>query len=208
MFARRLALAIATFAASTSTAFAAAGASVNLSGDGVQLAVSVQDSNATFDVGSFDVSLAPLQTLTETFSYTVKVADDGLPATRDWSFCTPISFTDCGPGPTGFEQAYASIWLGRDGSPTDNDFMISDTSSFVSFQSVTGQPGVYTGTIDYTATNESSLEWQSTTVTILAAAFVDASPVPEPSQASLCLAGLVALGSMARATRRRRVPNR
>ncbi len=205
MFARRLALATATLVASSTPAFAATGASVHVSGDGVNVAVSVQNSNATFDFGSFDVSLAPSQTLTETFTYTVKVTDDGLPATRDWSFCTPVSYTDCGPGATGFEQAYASIWLGRDGDPTPNDFMITDTSDFISFSSVTGQPGVYTGTIDYTATNLSSQDWQSTTVTILGAAFVDAaSPVPEPPAALLYLAGLVALGSMARATRRRR----
>jgi hypothetical protein len=193
MFAHRFAGAIAIAVLSSSAAMASTGASLQLSGNGVDLNLAVDTSNATFTFGSFDISLAPGQTIDDTFSYTVTVTDDGGPATRNWSFCTPITQTDCGPAATGFEQAYASIWMGRGdaGDPTPDDYMISDSDQFVSFQSVTGQPGVYTGTIDYTATNLSSWEYQSATVAVLGAAFVDASAVPEPPVAWLLAAGLM-----------------
>ena len=190
--------------ACASAAFATTGASVHLSGDGVALDAQASSSTATFDVGSFDISLAPGETLHEYFNYTVNVTDDGAPAARTWEFCTPLFDTDCGPPPTGFEQAAASIWIGRDPRLIgDNDYMIDDSVVYQTFQSVTGTPGLYTGMLDYTATNASTFMYQSTTVTVLATVFVDASAVPEPSALqqivlALGLASLLWLGARRR----------
>ena len=190
-------------AAGAGGAAAATGARITLQGDGVDLSLNQPADGANFTFGSFDVALAPGATVQETFDYTIRLSADGLPVARDWSFCTPITETDCGPDPTGFEQAYASIWMGRDGrSPTDQDEWISDSLSFVDFLAPAGQSGVYTGQLVYTATNTSTLFDQSTTVTILAATFVDAAPVPEP--APLTMFGVAAALALLRAGRGRR----
>jgi hypothetical protein len=195
-------------AMSSTAALASTGASLTLTGDGVDLDMSIDTSTATFDVGSFDVALAPGATQQETFTYTVRVTDDGQAAARTWTFCTPVTYTDCGPPATGLEQAYASLWIGRDpASGTDNDYWIDDTMSFNSFQSVTGTPGLYTGTIDYTATNTSSWLPQFTTVYVLGAVFADVSAVPEPAAWQL-LALALGLGLAGMAARRRVRPAR
>jgi hypothetical protein len=192
-----LALAAGTGGAAASTA-----ARITLAGDGVELSLDQPRDGANFTYGSFDVALAPGATVQETFDYTIRLSADSLPATRDWSFCTPIMETDCGPDPTGLEQAYASIWMGRDGrSPTDQDEWIDDSLSFIHFLAPAGQSGLYTGELVYTATNTSPLFDQSATVTILAAAFVDATPVPEP--APLTLIGVAGALALLRAGRRR-----
>lgn len=187
--------------ACATAAFATTGGSVQLSGDGVVLDAHASSSTATFDVGSFDISLAPGETVHEYFNYTVHVTDDGTPAPRTWEFCTPLFDTDCGPPPTGFEEAAASIWIGRDPRLIgDNDYMIDDSVIYRTFQSVTGLSGLYTGTLDYTATNTSTFMYQYTTVTVLAAVFADVSAVPEPSALqqivlALGLASLLSLGT-------------
>lgn len=190
-------------AAATGGATAATAARVTLDGNGVDLSLNQPGDGANFTFGSFDIALAPGASVQETFDYSIRLSADGLPATRDWSFCTPIAETDCGPDPTGFEQAYASIWMGRDGrSPTDQDEWISDSLSFVNFLAPAGQSGLYTGQLVYTATNTSSMFDQSATVTIVAAAFVDAAPVPEP--APLTMIGAAGALVLLRAGRRRR----
>ena len=90
---------------------------------------------------------------------------------------------------------------------TDNDYWIDDTMSFNSFQSVTGTPGLYTGTIDYTATNTSSFLPQFTTVYLLGAVFADVSAVPEPAAWQLMVLAL-GLGLAGVAARRRVRPAR
>lgn len=204
---RSIAVVLGLALCSTGAALASTVASLKLTGDLVDLSVSIDTSTATFDYGQFDVALAPGQTLRETFTYTVQVTDDGLPAAREWSFCTPVSYADCGPNATGFEQAYVSIDLGRDTrSVTDRDYWIDDTSSFLSFNSVTGKPGLYSGTLVYTATNTSLGEAQFATVSIVGAVFADVAAgdppaVPEPATAAMWLAGL---GLAALRLRRRR----
>jgi hypothetical protein len=188
-------------AAGAGGAAAATGAQLTLEGDGVSLALDQPGDGANFTYGSFDVALAPGATVQETFDYSIRLSAGGLPVTRDWSFCTPIMQADCGPDPTGLEQAYASIWMGRDGrSTTDQDAWIADSLTFVHFLAPANQSGLYTGQLVYTATNTSNLFDQSTTVTIVAAAFVDAAPVPEPAPVAL----FAAAGALGLLRRRRR----
>jgi hypothetical protein len=209
MFVRQFVSRCLILGAFCSPAMAATGASVAVTGNNVSFSVAVDTSTADIAFGSFDVALAPGASMEEQFQYTVIVTDDGLPASRQWTFCTPLAESDCGPAPTGFEQAYASIWMGRDpNSGSDNDEWITDTSAFVSFQSVTGQPGVFHGTLDYTATNTSDFMPQFTTVTILGAVFADVSAVPEPGSLAAMLAGLALLAAAGWSTRRRQAGGR
>lgn len=183
---------------------AATVANLQLTGDSVNLNVAIDTSGAQIGLGYFDVSLDPLQTIEEQFTYTITVEDDGLPANRSWQFCTPVLETDCGPDPTGREEAYASIWLGRDPRDvTGSNYFISDNMVFQSFQSVTGQPGVFTGTIDYIATNTSDVMPQSTTLTILGAVFADVSAVPELPAWQALMAAFCG-GALWRSAKRRR----
>ena len=204
MFVRQFVSQCLILGAFCSPAMATTNASVAVTGNNVSFSVAVDTSTADIAFGSFDVALAPGASVEEQFQYTVAVTDDGLPATRQWSFCTPLVESDCGPAPTGFEQAYASIWMGRDpNSGSDSDEWISDTTAFVSFQSVTGEPGVFQGTLDYFATNTSDFMPQFTTVTILGAVFADVSAVPEPGKLGTMFAGLAFLTAMDWSKRRR-----
>jgi hypothetical protein len=192
-----LGLACAAGAASASTE-----ARLTLTGDGVALGLDIDTSTAAFAPAAFDIALAPGASIEETFDYTLQVTDDGRPATRDWSFCTPVLAADCGPAPTGRAQAYASIWLGRDPNSVDDaSFWIDDTPLFVSRTSTTGAPGLYSGTLVYDATNTSLDRPQFATVTLIGAVFADvadaAGPVPEPAPAAAWLVGIAGLAAAA-----------
>lgn len=188
-------------------ALAAASASVHVTGGAdIDVSVAVSSNTANIDYQFFTVDLLPGETVQRTFNYTVTVADDGLPATRVDHICTPDYRSDCGPDPTGFELAYALIEIGRDRrSVSDNDVFIVDSNLVGTFQSVTGSPHTYTGTLVYTATDSSPFVPQTTTLQVMLFALADVAAVPEPSSGWLALLGIVPL--LARRRPARRLPN-
>lgn len=179
-----------------SSAFAHAGASVTLD----DVSASLQASGTSFGDDLIHFSLAPSQTEVLTLSFTAHLSSDGLPATRVWDYGGPALDAYPGPAPTGSEQS--AVWAAflYDGRhQTDDNDMLSVTSTAPAFYVLTS-PGTLdaSGTITVTITNLSDVFSQSGTGLILAEAFVDATPVPEPAVASMTLAGLLALGLAAR----------
>ncbi len=187
---------------SPAAALAAAHADITITGPGdVDLSLAVDTNTARFTYQFLTVDFDPLQTVTRTFSYTVRVADDGLPATRTTTTCTPDYLSDCGPPATGFEQAYALIEIGWDHRQVDqNDAFLSDAGAVQSFQSVTGSPQTFSGTLTYTGTDTSQFIPQEVTLQVMLFALADVSPVPEPEGWGLAALGLLPL--LARARRR------
>jgi hypothetical protein len=184
----------------------AASAHLHFSGQGVDLQVDMTGSGATQRDTVFFVALDPGQTVDEAFTYTVTLSDEALPAERTWDFCTLVAFhSDCGPDPTGSEQAAASLLIARDRRSANGQ--IQDTVIFDHFHSVPGTATTFSGTIDYIATNTSDVERLYETVPVLAAVFVDASAVPESPAAVSMMSGLLWLLFLAR-RHRRGVPGR
>jgi hypothetical protein len=170
---------------------ASASASVQVTGAGIDVAAAVNTNTAEFNYGFFEVDLQPLETVSRSFTYTVTLSDDGLPAFRVDTICTPDHLSDCGPAPTGLEQAYALIEIGRDRRAIDSDNVYLDDSNIVqSFQSITGMPRTYAGTLTYTATDTSEYMSQIARLQLMVYVLADVAPVPEPAPWLPALAGL------------------
>jgi hypothetical protein len=189
---------------------ATTGASASVTGTDVDIAVSVAvDTNtAAFNYGFFDVYVPPLETVTRSFSYVVTVSDDGLPAFRVDNVCTPDYRSDCGPSPTGLEQAYALIEIGRDRRAVDDDNAFLDDANIVeTFQSVTGMPRTYTGTLTYIATDTNQFLSQTAHLQIMLYVLADVAAVPEPAPWGTAVTGLACI-ALARLRSRRRTTTR
>lgn len=92
---------------------ASAHASATITFAGINLAQNGVGTN--FNGTFFGSNLRAGQSISQQFSYTVKIVDDGLSANRTWSTCLPLSLVDCGPAPTGFEQVQVELETFRDG---------------------------------------------------------------------------------------------
>ena len=173
---------------------ASASASVQVTGAGIDVAATVNTNTAEFNYGFFEVDLQPLETVSRSFTYTVTLSDNGRPAFRADTICTPDHLSDCGLAPTGLEQAYALIEIGRDRRNVDNDNVyLDDTNIVQSFQSITGMPRTYTGTLTYTATDTSEYMPQIARLQLMLYVLADVAPVPEPSSWLPASAGLAFL---------------
>jgi hypothetical protein len=170
--------------------------------------LSGQGSGAWFDATFFGRSVEPGGSYTQTFPYTITLHADGLPATRGWSTCLPLTVTDCGPAPTGSELVEFEFG-------TENT---RETSPFVSYY-MSGQPAsvvllddgtaTYSGTLSLTETIAPFGSYFPSTdyLTIWAAIWIDSGDalpaVPEPGESALMLLGLGVLAGAGRARRRR-----
>lgn len=176
---------------------ASASASVQVTGAGIDVAAAVNTNTAEFNYGFFEVDLQPLETVSRSFTYTVTLSDDGLPAFRVDTICTPDHLSDCGPAPTGLERAYALIEIGRDRRAIDtNNAFIDDTNIIQTFQSATGVPRTYAGTLTYTATDTSEYLPQVAQLQVMLYVLADVAPVPEPPNREMALAGMAILATM------------
>ena len=154
-------------------------------------------------LGPVGVDLAPGDSQTFVYSFSVTLHTDGLPATRAWSDCATIPYSmDCGAKPTGFETAQFDFDLfpPRDASGYWN---YAESGQF--FGSLTAPAGggtaTYTGafTITETATKFRDQPFGQYDVIIpYAFAFVDSAPIPEAPTAALLVAGLGLLAARRR----------
>ena len=190
-------LAAAMFIA-TGSAHAAASGQLTLDGAPITQTVS----GVNWESESFHTVLGSFASQTFSIDYDYRLAAQGLPALRTWDYCLPVFAGYCGPAETGNELAEASIQFiaeGRYGYNYDIDYAISDGSLIV--DDTDGVRSAH-GTITITATNVDEFGSEPADFSILAALWIDASPlsVPEPSGAVLLLAGLLPL--LARRPRR------
>ena len=167
-----------------------------------------EGSGAWFNATFFGRDVEAGGSYTETFPYTITLHADGLPASRWWSTCLPMTVTDCGPAATGSELVEFEFG-------TENT---RETSPFVSYY-MSGQPPslvvtadgtvTYTGTLSLTETIAQFGSYFPSTdyLTIWAAVWIDSSDgvvaVPEPAETALMLAGLGMLAGATRARRKR-----
>jgi hypothetical protein len=161
-------------------ALAAASATVDVKGRGV---TSVSTSGVNFVSHGESVFLPPGGSAETWWRYSMSVDDDGKPATRTWFECEPTPDGYCGPEPTGFEQAYASLNLYLlDVAPWMEVTILGDTPSALATRGdalpedrkVKGRFG-----IRWVNTNPDDNAWADFGVS--AAVFVDARPVPRKS---------------------------
>lgn len=168
---------------------------------------------ADFTIGGVDVSqnssgfnyaliwfgepLAPGASLSRTFDYSIKLHTDGLPATRTWGgYCSPES--TCGPADDGQEHAQFDFFIlqARDANPLVH-FDISDYPAFASNAVGPGQTLSYSGSFTITETVDFNAGDANAPVLIYAGTWVDSndmsSPVPEPANGLLLLAGALAV---------------
>ena len=172
-----------------------AGASATVTLDGVTASMDGSGASAT-PVGIYDATLGPGQSESFDFTYSATVQDSGLPATRDWQFCTPLFETYCGPDPTGSEQAEAYIAIGADlrSNPGAQFFDIEGLRELFFDAPAGGGATTESGSFTVTVTNTSTFYVGDVSFYALEADFVDAAPVPEPAVPALLLAGLVTCG--------------
>lgn len=130
-----------------------------------------------------------------TYDYVVNVHIDGLSAARTWGGCIPTNGSWCGPKPTGEEQVEVDFFFveARDGSA---DLAWGIKGGPPSSELFTA-PGDYSlsGTFTVTATRGASDDpWSSDdNISLVVGTFDDSSPlspVPEPAELTLLLAGL------------------
>lgn len=156
-------------------------------------------SGATSSDESFSAMLAPLASQTFTVHYSIDLSAAGMTATRDWSYCTPVLDTYCGPSATGNELAEAILYFTADSRSDMNDSINFNFGSPVLLDEADGFDHLQ-GTMTLTATNIDSTASHLASASLIVGAFVDANPIPEPGTAALMLAGLAILA----APRRRR----
>jgi hypothetical protein len=162
--------------------------------------------------GAADFFLVPFavaagETADFEYDYSIQVMDDGLPAQRSQTFCTGTHPADCGPGPTGFEVAYATVVAGfRDGRAA-NPF-VDVQESRVTLQ--TGgdsfaDAATRSGTLHVQVSGHPVLA-QSDAFLVYAFAVVDSnpmSPIPEPGIYLMLATGLALLAPVVRQSRGR-----
>jgi len=153
-------------------------------------------SGPNFGITGWDVTLGTGQSVSQTFSWSVTLHTDGLPAARTWDDgtvfgCLPLNEIKCGPAATGSELIEAFLQTYRDGR---------DANQFIDFTNTFAKDIVYdavgtqtlSGSFTLTATN-TGVGPQSDSIGLFAALWVDsasATPVPEPGGMALAAAGL------------------
>lgn len=160
-----------------------------------------------FDPEPIGVDLAPGASQSWTFSYSITLHTDGLPATRNWEAtlgCAQIPYgIDCGHSPDGVETAQFdfNLFPPREASGYWNYSESGDFGGSLTAP-VGGGTATYTGsfTITETATTfRDSTFGSADMIYPYSIAFVDAAAVPEVPASAMLIAGLGLL-----ATRRQR----
>ena len=158
----------------------------------------------TFGIMEFDVSLGPHESFSQTFSYSVTLHTDGLPADKgwqDWEECLPLPEAICAPAPTGHELAFVYGGLTSDDRNGNTlDFTGSTGPWELGFELDHAGTVTYSGTFSIVAYNPDPYQPGSTALFFFAGDWRSsnddpaAQPVPEPAEAALTLAGLGLLG--------------
>ena len=177
------------------------------------VSVSQTGSGPNFAITPWFISLEDGESQSRTFSWSVTVHTDGLPATRTWDNttlfgCMPLYQTKCGPDPTGSELVEAYLKVHRDGRSANQFITLSDNFEEDQVYAGVGTE-TFSGTFTLTATNIGG-GGQGDELGLVAAVWVDSSDatpaVPEPGGVGLLLAGLSTV--LAGVHRRRRAPVR
>jgi PEP-CTERM motif len=189
----------AGLAAACGGAQADASVKVSFSGPGAN-GLTLDGSGTEFTFGIVPVTVRAGESADFFYDYTITLQDDGLAAARSWGFCVPLFVTNCGPAPTGHEQAYITLVAGFvDGRATnpfvsirgDSITLSTDGGSFADGLTQSGRLQVHVEGPQSPFSNPVSA------FSVYAFAAVDASPlspVPEPATYALLLAGLGVLG--------------
>jgi len=161
------------------------------------VSVSQDGSGPNFAITEWDVTLGTGESVSQTFSWSVTLHTDGLPATRTWDDgtvfgCLPLNEIKCGPAATGSELVEAFLQTYRDGR--DANQFIDFTNTFtddILYDSAGTQ--TLSGSFTLTATN-TGIGPQSDSISLFAALWVDSAdvtpPVPEPGGLALAAVGL------------------
>lgn len=203
------------------TARAAATASVEFTGPGVfninmgtrpefgqpevvpgEHGFTLEASGASFTLANIAVELPRGGSADFFYDYTITLRDDGLAAARTWSFCVPLSASNCGPTATGNELASVTLYAGYYDSRSFDLYsgivsgelvsVSTDGGSFADGVTESGRLHVHV----QATSNAFAPEFTTTRFSVYALATVDASPlspVPEPASILLVLAGSAAL---------------
>jgi hypothetical protein len=162
--------------------------------------VALDSSGAISDGMLLSIWLGPFASQTVNVDYTVVLSADGLPASRQWTYCSPtFPVHYCGPAPTGSELAEAAIFL-TFSTETGQDGFISYTGSDPAIFDLSSGAATYQGTLSFTVTELHGDEPHQALVFVQGAVFVDAaSAVPEPATLGLLLAGFATVALKRRA---------
>ena len=186
-------LTAATLAASlVFSGAASASASANITFyDSPATAIAMDTSGGFSDGMVLSIWLGPFESQTVDIDYTVVLSADGLPASRQWTYCSPTEPVHyCGPAPTGSELAEAAIFL-TFSTEIGQDGFISYTGSDPAIFDLSSGTATYQGTLNFTVTELRGDEPHQALVFLQGAVFVDAaSAVPEPATLGLMLAGM------------------
>ena len=147
-------LTAATLAASlVFSGAASASASANITFyDPPATTIAVDTSGALSDGMLLSVWLGPFESQTVDIDYTVVLSADGLPASRQWTYCSPtFPVHYCGPAPTGSELAEAAIFL-TFSTETGQDGFIGYTGSDPAIFDLSSGTATYQGTLNFTVT--------------------------------------------------------
>ena len=212
--------------------FAAAGAALAIACTGASATASIAgtfgDMDYTFDFSGYgyedytfgNVLINPGDSYSQSFAYDLTLHNDGLALTqpRAWSACAPTGdftvanpSTYCGPAFTGNEQVELDFGVAR--SPGANpNFQYSVTGAPASVNLGAGQTVHLSGVVTLTETwigqgnvdffGDDDALWVYSSVWIDSDKPAPLFSVPEPTEASLMLAGLALVAARARARRR------
>ncbi len=182
----------------------------DISFDGLN--VSGQGSGTWFDVLYFGHPLASGTSFTASFPYAITLHADGLPASRTWDFCIPLTEVDCGPPATGHEQV--AFDFGFEQTPEASPFTSYQFSGLpTSLMVDSAGTSTYRGTFSITESVAPFGTFQNLDYLVVwGATWIDSNntlpAVPEPGAATLLLLALGVFAHMSRAqTGRRRARN-